>query len=77
MAERPYTALGQRIQALREARGWPPSALARRADISVDTIYSIEQGRVRPGLDLLTRLATVLDADYDELARLAGHTQAE
>ena len=77
MAERQYTALGHRIQALRAARGWPPSGLALRVDISVTSLYSIEQGRARPGLDLLARIATVLGADERELARLAGHTLAE
>ena len=77
MPERRYAALGQRIQNLREAHDWSPSALAPRIGCSVSALYAIEAGRARPGLGLLARIATVLDADYGELAQLAGHTQAE
>ena len=37
--------VGQRIAALRDARGWSQEELAHRADVSVKTISRLENGR--------------------------------
>lgn len=53
--------IARRARALRVERGWTQSELARRADVSLDTLRRFERtGRV--SLERLVKIATVLDA---------------
>lgn len=68
-----YIALGRRIKALRERRGLSQPALADLAGISPGYPPRIENGDNCPSPVVLKRIAAALDADYNELATLAGY----
>lgn len=70
---RPYRDLGRRIAALREQRGLTQWELAEQAGISKSYPGVIERGENRPDPAILRRIARALDADYHELAALAGY----
>jgi transcriptional regulator with XRE-family HTH domain len=55
------------LRTLREAAGLSQPALAERAGISVDSIQNWEQGRTRPRLEALGKLARALGATVDAL----------
>src|SRR6266516_1940876 len=55
------------LRKLREAAGLSQPALAERAGISFDSIQNWEQGRTRPRLEALGRLARALGATVDAL----------
>lgn len=78
---RPYAKLGERIAVLRNRMhgglGVSQRELARRVSVSEGYIPKIERGFSRPETDVLHRLAEVLEADYHELAILAGYIPAE
>lgn len=50
--------------------------LANRAGISEGYVPQLETGKSRPDVPVLRRIATVLEADYEELAALAGYIDA-
>lgn len=76
MAERKKTAaerssegtLGQRIRAVREARGETQVALAAAAGISQSYLSELEHDRREPTLSVAARLARALDVSLDDLA---------
>lgn len=54
----------------RERAGLTQDELARRAEVKVDTLRAIEQGRtLNPGIMTVLRLADVLAVSLDELVR--------
>lgn len=59
--------VGQRVRALRRLRRLTQEQLAERIERSVDTVSSIERGKVAPGLETLVRLATALEVTVLEL----------
>lgn len=56
-----------RLRALREARGWTMSDLARRMRMEVSTTARWENGTNRIRVAYLETLADTLDVDPDEL----------
>lgn len=50
----------ERIRRAREARGWTLAALAQRLRISESMLRKIEQGKMRPSIDLARRIESVL-----------------
>lgn len=61
--------VGDRIQARRKALALSGQQLADKAKVSVDTVRSIESGRVpNPGILTVAKLAGVLDTTLDDLA---------
>lgn len=62
-----YKLIGARVKALRQARGVTQEALAEQIDITPVYLSKIENGHVRPTLDLLDALCTVLQGDLDTL----------
>lgn len=52
--------LGQRLRALRDARGWTLDALAERSGVGRSTISLIERGESSPTAAVLDKLATAL-----------------
>lgn len=68
----PNPALGRRIKALREGADLSQREAAIRAGYSEGYLGSIESGKGRPSIEALQAFASVLGADFDELARLAG-----
>lgn len=64
------TTIGDRIRSLREFRDLTQEQLAARADVSVDTIRKLEQGRSQSArIDTIRKLARALDV---QLERLVG-----
>lgn len=70
---RPHQRLAQRIAQLRRARRLTQPELADLANVSVGYIGHIEVGKRRPTPEVLRAIARALDADYNELAMLAGY----
>ena len=68
-----FAALGARVRALREAKGWTHPDLSRRAGLSDKVVASIERARCRPHLATLRASTAALGADFAALATLAGY----
>ena len=66
-------ALGARVRAVRESRGWSLRDLAERAQLASNAIYEIENGAVDPRTGTMDRLARALECDLAELLRGAPH----
>lgn len=59
---------GLTIKMLRERAGIPPGAFAKKAGISVRSLYNIEHARSpNPRLSMVAKLATALDLTIDQL----------
>ncbi|MDP9486907.1 MAG: helix-turn-helix domain-containing protein [Actinomycetota bacterium] len=56
-----------KLRELREARGLSVRGLAREAEISTETVYSVEHGKRQPNLKTLGKLARVLQVDPRDL----------
>ena len=70
--------IGQRIAALREAKGWNQSELAKRAGVTASAINQIESGLTRrPSIETLFPIADALDVDARELAGLPPTADAD
>jgi len=61
-----------RLAELRQKRGVAAAELARRAEISRQTIYAMEAGDYVPNTAVALKLARVLDVAVEELFRLEG-----
>lgn len=67
----PAMRIGERIAALREARGWTQTELASRAGVTASAINQIESGLTkRPSIETLFPIADALNVDARELAGL-------
>ncbi|WP_405708158.1 MULTISPECIES: helix-turn-helix domain-containing protein [unclassified Streptomyces] len=62
-------AMGPRLRAVRERHGKSLTDVSRSAGISLSTLSRVENGRRKPNLELLLRLAEAYGASLDELAR--------
>lgn len=60
------------IRALREKRGMSRAELAKRAYVSVSTLYSWERGRNMPSLVTAACLARALGVPIDALIEMDG-----
>lgn len=56
-----HQTLGERLRLAREAAGIKAGPLSTRAGLSVNTAFYIEEGRRVPGIDVVERLARILD----------------
>ncbi len=63
----------ERIKALRTARGWTQSELARRLCITRNGVNSWEQGLSMPSSAFLVELARVFSVSTDYLLGVEGH----
>lgn len=59
--------MDNRLAELRMARGWTQQDLADMADVSRQTIISLESGRYNPSLILAFRLARIFDVRLEGL----------
>jgi len=59
--------LGSNIKIYRSARGLSQSRLAERADTATNYIAAIEAGRRFPSVEMLEKIAIVLEIDTPEL----------
>jgi transcriptional regulator with XRE-family HTH domain len=72
------SALGERIQQLRNARGWSRNKLAREAKVSQGYISDLESGKKdAPSGLVLAKLAAALNTSTDYLLGLSVYTSAE
>lgn len=58
---------GDRVRALREARGWTQYELAYRCHIAVSFLSDIERGQGNPGSVIVAKLADALETSTDYL----------
>ena len=69
--------LGQRINELRQARGWSQVELAKRLNISKQTVSNWENDNIQPSIEMLIRISKLfgVTTDYllglDEIPRLS------
>ncbi len=68
--------LGVAIRRFRKSRGWSIEALAFEADVHPTSVSSIENGKRNPGWDFVVSLATALEVEIGDLARLAAEQPA-
>lgn len=70
------TPVQNRVGEIRKSRGAGASELARRVNVSRQTIYAIEAGTYVPNTEVALRLARELEVTVDELFSLDGETAA-
>lgn len=63
----PQTALGKRIQGLRQKAGITQQQLAEKADLSIKYLGELERGRGNPTLSSLVNLAAALEISLPEI----------
>jgi putative transcriptional regulator len=56
-----------RLEEQRASRGWTQQELADRAEVSRQTIISLERGRYNPSILLAFRLARLLGTQIEDL----------
>lgn len=59
--------MNNRLKALRAELGWSQSELARRLDVSRQTINAIENGRYDPSLPLAFAMARLLGRPIEDI----------
>ena len=62
--------LGQRIFELRNAFGWNQVQLAKRLNVSKQTVSNWENENIQPSIDMLVRLAKLFNVTTDYLLGL-------
>jgi transcriptional regulator with XRE-family HTH domain len=58
-----YFAIGQRIKQARKAKGYTQEKLAEGLGVSIVYVSQIENGKTKLNLEMLMRIAHLLDAD--------------
>lgn len=62
--------LGERICALRKERGWSQVELAKKLNVAKQTVSNWENENIQPSIEMLVRLAKILDVSTDYLLGL-------
>lgn len=62
-----YIKIGEQIQILRKRRGYTQESLAEIVGVSVTHVGHIEQGRRKPRIDLLRKIADALGVRVKDL----------
>src|SRR5579884_3716381 len=73
-ARKSKTPIRNRLAEIRKSRGLAASDLARRVEVSRQTIYAVEAGTYVPNTELALRLARELEVAVDDLFSLAGES---
>jgi molybdate-binding protein/DNA-binding XRE family transcriptional regulator len=71
----PNTRVENRLAEIRKSRGIGASDLARRVNVSRQTIYAIEAGTYVPNTEVALHLARELEVGVDELFTLGANSQ--
>ena len=69
--------LGQRIHELRQAFGWSQVELAKRLNISKQTISNWENDNIQPSVDMLVRLSKIFGTTTDYLLGLENTVRVD
>lgn len=56
-----------RLKELRQARGLSVRGLAKKAEVSTETVYSVEHGRRQPSVRTLGKIAHALGVEAKDL----------
>ena len=76
-----YKLIGARIREFRKARGLTQEAVAERAEITVVYLSKIENGKVRPTVDVYAAICSILQCDlgmiFSNVAPESGGYQTE
>lgn len=70
------TNLAVNVNRLRRAKGWTQAVLAREAGMKQPRIAEIERGDANPRLDTITRVASALRVNSEELLAEPDHARA-
>lgn len=62
-----YKAIGNRIKAQRQKRGYTQEMLAEKLDVTVGYVSQVERGITKISLDLLASISTFLDCEINIL----------
>ena len=62
--------LGERICELRKERGWSQVELAKRLNVAKQTVSNWENENIQPSIEMLVRLAKLLNVSTDYLLGL-------
>jgi putative transcriptional regulator len=60
------------VRELRTERGWTQAELARKLEVSRNSVNAIETGRYEPSLPLAMRIARVFGKSVEEIFFLEG-----
>lgn len=74
MSPAPSPELGEFIRRHREAAGLSGYKLAQESGLPRSQVLRIERGEIRPGPETLSRLASALKLEVEDLYVLAGYT---
>ena len=69
--------LGKKIKELREEKRISIRELGRRTDVTGMHISNLEKGKVNASPELVSKIATTLEANMDELLHLANRVDPE
>ncbi len=59
---------GKKLREAREKKGLSRDELVKKADITVNTLYKIETGKMpKPSFEIVKKLSQALDISLDEL----------
>ena len=64
--------MNNRLPELRADRSWTQADLARRLDVSRQTVISLERGRYDPSLPLAFRIASVFGCAIEDVFQPSG-----
>ena len=67
--------LGENIKDLRSALGWSQVDLARKLNITKQTVSNWENGNIQPSIEMLVRLSKIFGVTTDHLLGLETNTQ--
>ena len=60
--------IGKKLREAREKKGLSRDELVKKADITVNTLYKIETGKMpKPSFEIVKKLSQALDISLDEL----------
>ena len=64
--------MNNKIPALRAAKQWTQADLARRLEVSRQTVISLEKGRYDPSLPLAFKIAALFDCAIEDVFQPDG-----
>ena len=67
--------LGKNIKAFRTARGWSQVDLAKKLNITKQTVSNWENDNIQPSIEMLVRLSKIFGVTTDRLLGLETNAQ--